>query len=110
MNTSLEIKYYKDANGKSPFLDWLENLNDRMGRAKIKLHIDKLVRGNFGNCRSVGSGLHELKIHFGPGYRVYFGWIEHRFVLILCGGSKRTQDQDIEKAKKYWASLQEDIE
>ena len=109
MQIPLEIKYYKNSHGSSPFLEWMENLSDRVGRAKIKLHIDKLLRGNFGNCRSVGDGLHELKIHYGPGYRVYFCWLGRQLILIFCGGSKRTQDRDIEKAKQYWASLKEEI-
>lgn len=106
MNT--QIKYYKDSRGNSPFLDWLENLADTMGRAKIKVHIDRLARGNFGNCRSLGNGLHKLKINFGPGYRVYFGLMGQEIVLILCRGSKQGQNRDIEKAKEYWASLKEE--
>ena len=89
-------------------MEWLENLGDRSGRVKIKVHIDRLARGNFGNCRSLGEGLHELKINFGPGYRVYFGLIRNCIVLILDGGSKRTQSQDIEMSRKYWSSLKEE--
>lgn len=107
MNVPFTIKYYKDSRGKSPFLEWFENLRDHIGRAKIKVHIDRLERGNFGNCRSLGNGLHELKVNFGPGYRVYFGLVAQEVVVILCGGSKQTQSRDIEKAKECWIFLKE---
>lgn len=110
MNDPLEIKYYKDSADKSPFLEWLESLDDRMGRAKIKVNIDRLEQGNFGSCRSLGGGLHELKIHYGPGYRVYFGMMERSIILILGGGLKRTQNKDIEKAGQRWTSSKEGIE
>lgn len=97
-----EIKYYKDQRGVSPFLEWLEGLEDEMTRTKIKLRIDRIVRGNFGHSRSLGAGLFELKIDLGPGYRVYFGMLKDGVVGILYGGSKRTQSRDIEKARRYW--------
>lgn len=107
MNISCEIKYVKDSEGRSPFLKWLEDLKDKVGRARIRVAVDRLERGNFGNCRSLGEGLHELKIDFGPGYRVYFGVMGQQIVVILCGGSKRTQSRDIEKALEYWTHLKE---
>lgn len=109
MNTAYSIKYYKDIRGKSPFLEWLENLNDLRGRAKIKIYVDRLEKGNFGNSRSLGGGLHELKINFGPGYRVYYGLMEQHLILILCGGSKQSQSKDIEKARNYWMFIKEKI-
>ena len=64
--------------------------------------MDRLKLGNFGDCNSVGEGIRELKLDFGPGYRVYFGQIAKKCVLLLVGGSKRTQAKDIAKAKDYF--------
>jgi putative addiction module killer protein len=64
--------------------------------------LKKLLLGNFGNCRFVGEGVYELKIDYGGGYRIYFGQVGIKIILLLCGGDKSTQDQDIQQAKKYW--------
>lgn len=68
----LEVRYYLNEKGKSLFTVWLESLEDRRARAKVRVRIDRLRLGNLGDCRSVGGGVSELKIDFGPGYRVYF--------------------------------------
>lgn len=103
----IEIRYYKISDGKAPFIDWLEKLKDRAARAKIKVRIDRLLRGLFGDTKSVGSGVEEMRIDFSPGYRVYFGRISGAIILLLCGGSKGQQRRDIERAKKYWADFKE---
>ena len=69
--------------------------------AAIDLRLGRVKRGNFGQCELLGGGVYELKIDFGPGYRVYFGKTGLRVVLLLCAGSKRSQRKDIERAKKY---------
>ena len=97
-----EIKNYQTADGKIPFEEWLDNLRDRKARAKIKNRLKRVEAGNLGNYRSVGEGVCELKIDYGAGYRVYFGQIGTIIILILCGGDKSTQQQDIQKAKEYW--------
>jgi len=81
------------------FADWLRGLRDRQGRAKILARIDRLEDGNPGKKRSVGSGVVEMKIDFGPGYRVYYIQRGSVTVLLLCGGDKSTQDDDIRRAK-----------
>lgn len=81
------------------FAEWLTNLRDRQGRAKILSRIDQLEEGNPGVTRSVGSGLSEMKIDFGPGYRVYYIHRGEEIVILLCGGDKSTQERDIERAK-----------
>ncbi|MEG4090340.1 type II toxin-antitoxin system RelE/ParE family toxin [Microcoleus sp. Pol12B4] len=68
----------------------------------IEQRLDRVRLGNLGNSKSVGEGVCELKIDFGPGYRVYFGQLGSTIVLLLCGGDKSTQEQDIRKAKEYW--------
>ena len=97
-----EIKNYQTADGKAPFEEWLDNLRDRKARAKIRNRLKRVEVGNLGNYRSVGEGVCELKIDYGSGYRVYFGQIGTIIILILCGGDKSTQEQDIKTAKEYW--------
>jgi putative addiction module killer protein len=77
----------------------LGSLKDRQGRAKILARIDRLEDGNPGKTRSVGAGVVEMKIDFGPGYRVYYIQRGDVMILLLCGGDKSTQDKDIQRAK-----------
>lgn len=97
-----EIQNYLTGDGRSPFEEWLDSLRDTRARAKIKNRLKRVELGNLGDYRSVGEGACELKINYGPGYRVYFGQIGSRIVILLCGGEKSTQEQDILKAKEYW--------
>ncbi len=99
---SKRIKTYVRPNGKSPFEDWLQDLRDKAAQAKIFTRIDRLRFGNFGDCKSVGGGVFELRIHFGPGYRIYFGVVGMEVILLLLGGDKSSQKRDIESAHKYW--------
>lgn len=101
-----EIKEYVIGEGKSPYQKWLKSLKDVRTRARIRQRVDRLELGNFGDCEPVGDGIYELRLDFGPGYRVYFGQIDKTIVLLLCGGSKRKQQKDIEQAKKYWKNYQ----
>ena len=96
-------------NGKSPFADWLTSLKDIKTRAIVRVRLDRLRLGNWGDCKSVGEGVQELRIDFGPGYRVYLGQDGDVVILLLCGGSKKSQSKDIEKAKQYWHDYQERI-
>jgi putative addiction module killer protein len=79
---------------------WLGNLKDRRAVARILVRIDRLALGNPGDVRSVGGGVSELKIDYGPGYRVYFAQRGQTLVLLLCGGDKSTQSADIDRAKR----------
>lgn len=98
-----EIEYYETADGTHPFRDWLLSLRDKEGRRKIKTRIDRVSLGNFGYCEAVGEGVMELKIDFGPGYRVYFGQAGNKLVILLHGGDKSSQRRDIKTAHEYWA-------
>ena len=98
----MEIRIYTTSDGRAPFSEWLDSLRDRRGQAVIAARVDRVQLGNFGDCRSIGGGVSELRIHFGPGYRVYFGQDGGEIVLLLCGGAKQTQPRDIAKAKVYW--------
>ncbi len=97
------VLIYELPDGKEPLTEWLETMKDRAARAKIRIQIGRLQNGNPGHCRSVGQGLFELKINFGPGYRVYFGIVGQEAVLLLCGGDKKSQDGDIQIARSYWS-------
>ncbi len=90
------------------FVEWLRALGDRQGRAKIIVRLDRLEQGNPGNSRSVGEGIFELKIDFGPGYRVYYVQRGEVLVIILCGGDKSTQSKDIQRAKVIARQLEEE--
>src|SRR5579872_3103100 len=95
-------RIYRTQDGWSPYEEWLENLRDVAGRAKIKIRIDRAAMGNFGNHRTVGAGIIELKIDYGPGYRVYIGQYGQEIIVLLCGGDKGSQEKDIKKAHEYW--------
>jgi putative addiction module killer protein len=89
------------------FATWLKGLKDRQGRAKILARIDRLEEGNQGITRSVGAGVVEMKIDFGPGYRVYFIQRGEVVIVLLCGGDKSTQENDIRRAKALASQLTE---
>ena len=97
-----EIQRYTTPDGKVPFDEWYDALRDMKAQYKIDARIERITLGNLGDYRSVGEGVCELRINYGPGYRVYFGQIESTIVLLLCGGDKSTQPQDIRQAKEYW--------
>jgi putative addiction module killer protein len=89
------------------FAEWIDNLRDRAGAAQVLRRLARLERGNPGNVASVGEGVSELKIDFGPGYRVYFGQRGQVLVIILAGGDKSSQERDIKAAKKLWDEWKE---
>jgi putative addiction module killer protein len=87
------------------FDGWLKGLKDSKGRTKIQARIDRLANGNPGDVGPIGEGLSELRIDFGPGYRVYYGRAGKTLYLLLCGGDKATQDADIKSAHAMWKVL-----
>lgn len=96
-----EIDYYKTAEGKAPFKVWLESLRDVNGRAKIRVRLDRARLGNLGDHKPVEEGVWELRIDYGPGYRVYFAKEGNRLILLLIGGDKDAQRCDIVEAIGY---------
>ena len=102
-----ELEFYRTQNGRMPFTDWFESLRDQKTRTRIRGRLTRLEVGNFGDCQSVGGGVFELRIHSGPGYRVYFGEVGDTLILLLCGGDKSSQQRDIEHAKTYWQDYKE---
>ncbi len=99
-----EIQRYIASDGKSPYDQWFYSLRDINAQAKIISRLNRIADGNLGDYRSVGEGVYELKINYGPGYRIYFGQIGMTIVLLICGGDKSTQDRDIRQAKEYWTN------
>ena len=101
-----EVLIYADEAGHEPFTAWLNRLRDRVGRQRILARLRRLEQGNFGDCKSLGEGMYELRVFFGPGYRVYFGEDGNTIVVLLTGGDKRSQVKDVANAKKYWKEYQ----
>lgn len=89
------------------YLDWINELKDRAGRARIQVRVDRLVHGNPGQHRNLTHGVSELKIDTGPGYRVYFTERNGELIILLAGGDKSTQQQDIKAAIALAENLQE---
>ena len=102
----VEIRHYLTVSGKDLYQQWLDELKDLKARVVIQRRIDRVVNGNFGDHRFCEEGVWELKIDFGPGYRVYYAQAGATTVLLLCGGSKRTQSADIKEAVRYWGNYQ----
>lgn len=96
------IYEYTDEGGGSPYARWLDGLRDAGAKARIILQVDRMSLGLFGDSRPIGDGLSELRIHTGPGYRVYYGKEGQEVFIVLCGGDKSTQPKDIRRAKAYW--------
>lgn len=101
MPAEQEVRVYARSDGSEPFTEWLRGLRDGATRNRIRQRIARIRLGNFGDVRSVGDGVQELRIHLGPGYRVYFGRAGDAVIILLCGGDKGTQDRDIERAQEY---------
>jgi putative addiction module killer protein len=102
-----EIEVYETSNGQAPFTEWFASIQDTKTQTRIRGRLDRVEAGNFGDCQSVGDGVFELRLHFGQGYRIYFGEVANTIVLLLCGGEKSSQTQDIERAKIYWREYKE---
>ena len=90
------------------FAQWLQDLRDLRGRAKVQVRIERLIGGNPGDVRPVGSGVSELRIDYGPGYRVYYQQKDSRLIILLAGGDKSSQVRDIEEALILSRQIKED--
>ena len=102
-----ELRIYETEQGDTPFSYWLDSLRDQKAIAKIRQRLDRVELGNLGDHRFVGEGVFEFRIDYGPGYRVYFAQVGMLIILLLCGGDKSSQDQDILKAKQFWADFKQ---
>jgi putative addiction module killer protein len=93
--------------GDVPYENWLNSLKDPVMRQRILTRVKRLRSGNFGDCTTVGQGVKELRLFFGPGYRVYYGEDGDILVVLLCGGDKKSQGKDITLAQQYWQEYQQ---
>lgn len=96
------LKFYRAENQKEPFREWLSGLKDVVGIAHINKRLERLSCGQRGDSEPVGEGVFELRIHHGPGYRVYYAEHDRDIVILLHGGSKKSQHRDIDRAISYW--------
>ena len=92
------LRHYVSREGKNIFEDWLASLKDEKAEARINARLNRLIGGNFGDCKPVGRGVWELRIDLGPGYRVYYSMVSRTIALLLGGGDKRKQAADIATA------------
>ena len=99
---SIQIHLYDAKKGKVPFAKWLDALKDIKGRAAVHKRLARIRLGHIGDYRSIGHDVYEIRIHYGPGYRVYFGFESEKVIILLFGGDKGSQKRDVKKAKKYW--------
>jgi putative addiction module killer protein len=103
----IEIIVYTTEDGKKPFQKWFDGI-DRHARPKVQTAILRLAEGNTSNLKSVGGGVHEIRIHYGAGFRVYLGKEGETLVILLHGGTKKRQSDDIAKAKELWRQYQDE--
>src|SRR5215470_535944 len=103
----MEIRHYLTASGRDPYQEWMDKLKDLTGRVAIQRRVDRIAAGHFGEHKFLQDGVWELKIDLGPGYRVYYAQEKTTLVLLLGGGTKRTQAADIKTAVRYWHDYQQ---
>jgi putative addiction module killer protein len=104
-----EILHHITSSGSDPYQRWYMRLKDQKIQIAISNRISRLRSGNFGDFKRLSKDLYELRIHHGPGYRVYFGIFQHDIVILLCGGAKGTQQRDITRAQNYWNDFLEQM-
>lgn len=97
------IRIYETETGRRPFEEWVKDLSDLPTVRRIQARLAGVSAGNLGDVKSVGDGVNELRLAFGPGYRIYFGAVGDELIILLCGGDKSSQDKDIKKAKEFWS-------
>jgi putative addiction module killer protein len=101
MTQEYNIEIYSTESDQEPFTDWLNSLRDANAKKSVLLRMQRIRQGNFGDCEPISGGLHELRIHLGPGFRVYFAKVGATIILLLGGGSKNSQVRDIEKCHAF---------
>jgi putative addiction module killer protein len=107
MEKVIELRRYITSEGKDVFGEWLAKLKDARAKAKIVIRLDRAALGNFADCKPLQGGLCEMRIDWGPGYRVYYAMLGKACVLLLGGGDKRKQSSDIERALARLADYKE---
>ena len=96
------IIIFEDGSGNEPFTKWLKSLKNMKARSRIVQRLRMVEQGHFGDVKSLGGGMYELRFFFGSGYRVYFGDQKQNLIVLLLGGDKSSQSRDVIKARDYW--------
>jgi putative addiction module killer protein len=107
LESEIDVRLYSTPDGRTPFSEWLELLTDWTTQQRVDARLGRIRGGNLGDHKHLGGGLYELRLDFGPGYRIYFAKLGLRVVILVGGGEKRSQDQDIRKAREYLQDLRE---
>lgn len=102
MSSEISVEAYQTKGAVEPLSTWLNKLKDKRAKAQIRARLARLPFGLLGDTKPVGNAVHELRISVGKGYRVYYANDNEKLIILLCGGDKKTQPQDIAKAKEYW--------
>ena len=102
-----KLQVYRDPDGREPFSIWFQSIRDTRVQDRIQARLDLVELGSLGDYGSVGDSVFELRLHFGPGYRIYFGQVDNTVILLLSGGDKSSQRRDIARAKTYWSQYKE---
>jgi putative addiction module killer protein len=100
------VRHYLNSNGDDLYQQWVDGLKDRSAKARITTRINRVASGSLGDCKPVGSGVWELRVDYGPGYRVYYAQAGKEVILLLLAGDKRQQRSDIKAAIDYWHDYQ----
>ncbi|MCC6220620.1 MAG: type II toxin-antitoxin system RelE/ParE family toxin [Deltaproteobacteria bacterium] len=103
-----KVTTFVTGSGRAPYEEWFETLKDKRAQALVLSRIDRVCLGNFGNCKSVGNGVYELRIYYSSGLRIYFGLEGEQVVILLCGGDKGSQRKDIAYAQELWMEYKKD--
>ncbi|MCE3231153.1 MAG: hypothetical protein K0R76_387 [Alphaproteobacteria bacterium] len=109
MSQQKTVEIYCDRFGNEPFTIWLDSLKDMQTKVRISQRIRRIEDGNFGDHKAIGEGVWELRLDFGPGYRVYYAHEKDQIIILLCAGNKKTQQRDIAQAQSCWKSYKGDL-
>lgn len=99
----IQVIHYTTEEGDDPYQKWIDELKDVKAKARVLVRINRVAQGNYGDCKPIESGVWELRIDWGPGYRVYYAESGKEIVILLAGGSKKSQQPDIDAAVERWA-------
>tara|TARA_A100000171_G_C2140103_1_gene154478 strand:+ start:903 stop:1223 length:321 start_codon:yes stop_codon:yes gene_type:complete len=102
-----QLRFFKTKQEKIPFIEWLEGL-DKKTQARIRNRLVRMENGNFGDSKGIKQGLYELRLFFGSGYRIYYGVLNNKVVLLISGGDKNTQTKDIDNALTQWKTYKKE--
>jgi putative addiction module killer protein len=101
-SSQIQVEIYETEQGKQPYVDWFNGVRDTKAQARLSTRITRLRQGNFGDSKPIGEGVIELRVDYGPGYRIYLGRDGDKLVILLSGSDKSDQKAAVKQAKEYW--------